>query len=133
MSPASPANLESIPLFASLSAPERAELSEWFELREVKPETRLVREGTTGNSFFVILDGAAAVTSGGERLGTFGAGDFFGEMALLGAGRRAATVTTTTTTRVLVLFAPDFRRLESRHPEVAATLETAMRQRLAES
>jgi CRP-like cAMP-binding protein len=63
-------------------------------------------------------------------LASLGPGDFFGEMALLGAGRRTATVTTNTATRVLVLFGDDFRRLQASHPDIAARIEAAMHARL---
>jgi CRP-like cAMP-binding protein len=55
---------------------------------------------------------------------------FFGEMALLGPGRRQATVTTTSPARVLVLFGEDFRRLQAAHPDIAAQLEAVMQKRL---
>jgi voltage-gated potassium channel len=60
-------------------------------------------------------------------------GEFFGEMALLGDGRRRGDVTTTTDAIVLVLYGTEFRRLQQEHPEVAARIERAMRDRLEPS
>jgi CRP-like cAMP-binding protein len=57
-------------------------------------------------------------------------GDCFGEMALLGGGRRTASVTTTTPTTVYVMFGTEFRRLEHSHPEVVARMKALMRERL---
>jgi hypothetical protein len=37
--------------------------------------------------------------------------DFFGEIAILGDGRRTATVTTTSPSQLLVMFGTEFRRL----------------------
>lgn len=119
-----------MPLFASLSKPELAEVAGLFEVRNVAPGVRLVGEGATGYSFFVIRDGTLAVTASGEEIATLGPGDFFGEMALLGTGRRAATVTTTSPTCVFVLFGSDFRLLQENHPDIAAQLEAAMQKRL---
>jgi CRP-like cAMP-binding protein len=129
--PAGPSDLDSLPLFGSLSESDRAEVAAWFESKEIGAGVRLVGEGTTGHSFFVISDGEAAVTAQGEEIGTLRKGDFFGEVALLGAGRRTATVTTTAPSRVLVLFGADFNRLRTRCPEIAAELEAAMGRRLA--
>jgi CRP-like cAMP-binding protein len=126
---ASPSDLASAPLFAALSEPELAQAAEWFDVRAVAAGVRLVGEGTTGLSFFVILDGSATVTSGGGAVATLGPGDFFGEMALLGGGRRTATVTTGAPTRVLVLFGEDFRRLQAAHPAIAERIQATVRDR----
>jgi CRP-like cAMP-binding protein len=119
-----------VQLFSALSEPELAQAATWFERKSVGPGVRLVGEGTTGLAFFVVLDGALSVTAAGGEVGSLGPGDFFGEMALLGGGRRTATVTTSAPTRVLVLFGEDFRRLAADHPAVAARIEAAMRERL---
>ncbi len=128
--PASSTDLAGVPLFASLSAAELAEAAVWFEVRDVGPGVRLVGEGATGASFFVVIEGALDVSLGGGVIASLGPGDFFGEIALLGAGRRTATVTTAAPTRVLVTFGEEFRRLQARHPALAATVEAAMRERL---
>ena len=91
---------------------------------------RLAGEGTTGIAFFVIGAGGAAVTTGGTELAALGPGDFFGEFALLGSGRRTATVTTTVPSRIFVMFGNDFARLRSKHPRVADELEATMERRL---
>jgi CRP-like cAMP-binding protein len=127
---AAPSDLTSVPLFDSLSDSERAEVAAWFEVREVEADVRLVGEGATGYSFFVIDDGEVAVTVNGDEVATLQAGEFFGELALLGTGRRTATVTTTKPSRVLVLFGNDFNRLRTRFPAVAGELEAAMQRRL---
>ena len=129
MSTASPSDLASIPLFGSLSESELAEVAGWFEVRDVGPGVRLVGEGTTGSAFFVLSAGEVAVTAGGEEVASLGPGDFFGEMALLGPGRRQATVTTAVPSRVLVLFGDDFRRLQASHPGIAVQIDAAVRKR----
>ena len=127
---AAPSDLAPLPFFGSLSDSELAEVAAWFEVREVEAGVRLVGEGATGYSFFVICDGEVAVTAHGDEIARLGAGEFFGELALLGTGRRTAAVATTTPSRLLVLFGSDFTRLRARFPAVAAELEAAMRRRL---
>jgi CRP-like cAMP-binding protein len=128
--PADPSELAAFPLFASLSEPELAEIAAWFEPREVAAGVRLVGEGATGHSFFVLCSGEVAVTVLGEEIARLGAGDFFGELALLATGRRTATVTTTQASRILVVFGNDFGRLRAAYPAVAAEIEAAVDQRL---
>jgi CRP-like cAMP-binding protein len=132
MASADASELARIALFASLSESERAEVAGWFEVKDVGAEVQLVGEGATGSSFFVVAEGELRVSVGGEDVASLEAGDFFGEMALLGGGRRTATVTTRSPARVLVAFGDDLRRLREAHPAIGAQLDSTMRQRLEE-
>jgi len=125
--------LAAVPLFEALSESERRELAGWFDVQTVSPGVRLAGEGAAGYSFFVILEGGAEVTEDDRVLAQLGQGDFFGEMAILGGGRRVATVTTTSPAKVLVMFGTEFRRLEQERPEIAARIEESMRSRVAEN
>ena len=115
-----PSELAEMPLFGSLSEAELAEVAARFEVKDLGTGVRLVREGATGSSFFVLREGGVSVTAGGEEIASFGPGEFFGEMALLGHGRRSASVTTTSPVRVLVLFGDDFGYLQATFPGVFA-------------
>lgn len=126
----SAADLERIPLFASLSESELEDLTDSFEVRSTAAETELIGEGTGGYSFFALADGQARVTADDSEIATLNPGDCFGEMALLGGGRRTASVTTTTPATVYVMFGTEFRRLEHSHPEVVAQIKALMRERL---
>ena len=59
----------------------------------------LCKEGQLGSEFFVIVEGEADVTKEGTHLATLGAGDFFGEIALIERSKRIATVTAKTPLR----------------------------------
>ena len=125
------ADLAAVPIFAGLDESGLAVLAERFEAKTVSEGVQLVGEGASGYSFFVLQQGEALVTAGGAEVATLGAGDFFGEFALLGDGRRQATVTTKTPAQVLVLFGTAFRQLQQEHPDVADQIESAMRERAA--
>jgi CRP-like cAMP-binding protein len=124
------ADLERISLFASLSDSEREELAESFEVRSKVAGTELIDERTGGYSFFALADGEARVSVNGIEIAALGPGDCFGEMALLGDGRRTASVTTTTPTTVYVMFGTEFRRLQQTHPAVVGRIQAMMRERL---
>jgi CRP-like cAMP-binding protein len=127
------ADLAGVPLFASLDEAQLEELAGWFHVQNSGEGRRLVGEGAPGYTFFVILDGTAQVTADGVSLVTLGPGDFFGEIAILGAGQRTATVTSTSPVRLLVLFGTEFRQLEAAHPAIAAELTAAMQARLGQA
>lgn len=129
MSP-SAADLERISLFASLSESEREDLAESFEVRSTVAGTQLIGEGTGGYSFFALSEGKARVSIDNVEIAALGPGDCFGEMALLGDGRRTATVTTTAPTTVYVMFGTEFRRLQQTHPELVRRIQAMIRDRL---
>jgi CRP-like cAMP-binding protein len=93
---------------------------------------RLVGEGAPGYTFFVLMEGTAAVTTSGQTVAVLGPGDFFGEIAILGDGRRTATVTSTSPARLLVMFGTEFRQLEAEHPEIASRIAEAMQARVGQ-
>jgi CRP-like cAMP-binding protein len=127
--PVAPADLAPVPLFASLSEEELEAVARWFEPKSASAGVRLAGEGAPGYSFFVLAEGSAAVTASGNDVATLGPGDFFGEIAILGHGRRTATVTTTSAARLFVMFGAEFRRLQEAHPDIAGRLEAAMAER----
>ena len=71
------------------------------------PGTVIIREGEVGGEAYMIVSGQCrayrAVNGGNETLGTMNAGDVFGEMALLLAEPRAASVEAVDQVTVLVL------------------------------
>jgi CRP-like cAMP-binding protein len=124
------ADLEQIPLFASLSESEREELAESFEVKSTVAGKQLIDERTGGYSFFALATGQARVSIDDNEVAALNPGDCFGEMALLGDGRRTASVTTTTPATVYVMFGTEFRRLQQSHPEIVGQIRALMRERL---
>lgn len=124
--------LESLPLFDRLSRGDRSRIAQWADEVDVKAGTKLVTEGNFAHEFFVIEEGEAEVTRGGQRLATLGPGDFFGEIALLEEDHhRTASVTALTPMRLVVMFKREFGTMASAMPAIAETLHEAIRTRLA--
>ena len=128
MAPAAVDDLAGIPLFDTLEPDEQAAIAPWFELEDVSPGVKLTGEGASGYSFYVLRHGTATVTIDDIEVRTLGPGEFFGELALLGDGRRTATVTTAAPSQVLVLFGTEFRQLQQEYPEIAARIESGLRE-----
>jgi len=128
MSFATADDLAGIPLFEALERDARATIAPWFEVQEAGPGVKLTGEGAAGYSFFVLREGSATVTINGIEVRTLGPGDFFGELAILSEGRRTATVTTGAPSQMLVLFGTEFRRLQQAYPELAAQIESRLRE-----
>jgi len=71
--------------------------------RTYEPGETIVRTGEPGNELFVITEGEVRVERDGRTRRTLGAGDFFGEVAVLTAGVRTADVIATGPVRCLAV------------------------------
>jgi CRP/FNR family cyclic AMP-dependent transcriptional regulator len=123
------AEVKKIPLFALLSEKDQKHVAQLADEIQVPAGTHLVDEGKFAHEFFVILDGEADVVHDGKTVATLGPGDFFGEIALLAAERRNATVTAKTPMKLVVIFGPNFRSLTGELPEVAGRIDEAIKAR----
>jgi hypothetical protein len=74
-----------------------------LERRNLVEGDTLVREGDEGRDLFLILDGVLSVEQDGKPVAEVGPGAILGEKALLGGGRRTATLVATTNTRIAVI------------------------------
>ena len=74
--------------------------------RRVARSEVLVEQGAPGRELFVLLDGVFEVEIGGEVVAQVGSGAILGERAVLGDGRRTATLRAVRSSRVAVI-APD--------------------------
>jgi CRP-like cAMP-binding protein len=122
--------LKRAPLFEGLSKKELRELVGATDDLSVAAGTVLCREGRLGREFFVIVDGEAEVTKAGKHIATRGAGEFFGEIALLTTTKRTATVTAKTPLRCFILTRGDFRRVLDENPGVERKVMQALAERL---
>jgi CRP/FNR family transcriptional regulator, cyclic AMP receptor protein len=91
----------------------------------------IVEAGDPGDAMYIVVDGAAEVDVGG-RYHTLKQGDFFGEMALIAARRRMATVTAVDDVSALKIPADDFQAFVLDHPRVALSMLKALVERLRE-
>jgi CRP-like cAMP-binding protein len=120
------------PLFSALSKQELGELAKATEDLEVEEGKTLTREGDLGREFFVIVEGDVSVMQDGNEIRRLGAGDFFGEIALIyDNARRTATVTAASPLRFFVLTRQSFRSLLEHQPEIEEKVMAALEERLA--
>jgi CRP/FNR family transcriptional regulator, cyclic AMP receptor protein len=114
--------LASVPLLAGLEPRVRQRLSEVGKRRTYAADEVMVQEGSTGTALYVLLSGRARVERDGKELGQLGAGDFFGELALIEEHPRSATVVATEPSDCLLFPAWEFTALLEEHPELAVPI-----------
>lgn len=122
-----------VPLFSDLDKRELQGLVSSMKERRFSAGDTIASEGQTGIGFFVIEEGEASVTVGGEERATLGAGDYFGEVALIDDGARTATVRAKSDMRAYGITSWEFRPLVEQNANLAWKLLQQMAQRLRES
>ena len=117
--PGAPADaLRSVPLFANLDDDELGQVALLFKARRFGAGETIVKEGAAAAAFFLIMSGEAAVSVRGAERRRLGAGDYFGEIALLDEGVRSATIVATTDLDCYGLTLWEFRPLVVENGEV---------------
>jgi CRP/FNR family cyclic AMP-dependent transcriptional regulator len=122
--------LKKVPLFAGLEDRELQEIAAQMRERKFGAGDSVTQEGAGGAGFFVVESGEAAVTVAGEERGTIGAGDYFGEIALLTGSDRTATITAKSDMVCWGMTPWDFRPLVEGNSTIAWKLLTAMADKL---
>jgi MFS family permease len=118
--------LRSLPMFASLGAPQLESLARALVPVPCAPGECVVREGDVGDRFYLVADGQLAVTTGT----ILRRGDCFGEIALLRDIPRTATVTSTTEGQLYALAREPFLETITGHPAARAEAERIAAERL---
>ncbi len=115
-----------------------AELINNSQLKNFPPDTVLCRENEVEDTFYLILEGEVEVTkvinnSEKRLLKSLGAGDFFGEMALIHNAPRAATVRTVTPLIALEINKESFDRVLHNSPSISLAMVHEISRRLREN
>jgi CRP-like cAMP-binding protein len=115
--------LARVPVFAGLSRAHRRRVAELTEDAAYNAGRVIVKRNDPARAFYVIVDGRAKVVKGkivtARAEAELGPGEFFGELALLDGGRRAATVVAATPMRAIRIQRSAFCRLLREEPEIA--------------
>lgn len=128
--------LKKTDIFRDLSDHDLESLSAHMSSRTYPAGVMILREGARGNAMFIIRSGEVEIKKKKPELGIdltiakLGAGDIFGEMALLTGAVRSATVTTIAPAELLVLKKRDFDALVLEHPHISMLINTMVNQRL---
>ena len=111
--------LSRVPLFAGCSEDEIRDIAQIAHLLRFEDGAVIVPEGEEGLGFYLVMSGEASVVRDGVELNRLGAGDFFGEIALIEGTLRTASVVAVGTAVCIGILRADFKPLLIRQPRIA--------------
>jgi hypothetical protein len=123
--------LASVPIFAPLPGTSLEHLASRLVPLRLESGSVIVREGDKGDRFYIVADGEIEVSQDREVVSTLGAGDHFGEIALLRDVPRTATVTARTPVVLYALDRDDFLAAVTGHQPSSEAAESVISARLA--
>ncbi len=113
-------------LLRRLTEVERQQLSRYLTPLQAAAGEEVVTEGHQDRAMYWVTQGHAEIRQGDTQLGHLQAGEHFGELALISARPRAASVVATTELSLLKLSADSYERLVEQQPRIALSLLQAM-------
>lgn len=119
-----------VPIFSNCTPSEIEAIAALAQEHSFEPGQIIVTQGTPGQAFYMVLGGRVEILRDGNSLGTFGPGDFFGEMSLLDQAPRSATIRAVDDTSCLLLSSWDFKSLLQSQPSIAVKLLEVLSRRL---
>ena len=126
--------LKGVTLFQQLSLDSLMALDQALRRADFLPGEVIFEEGSTGDDFYIVLQGDVVVEKGrGEaarELARMGPGEFFGEMALFDDEPRSATCRAATPTTLLSLDRSRFHGLMEQLPRLGIEISRVLSLRL---
>ena len=131
-------HLRNVPIFTDLTDSDLTKIASKMVPRVYKKGQMILLEESTGETFFIITQGAVKVTrlsaDGREViLAILGESDFFGEMSLLDGEGRSANIVANEDAKVLTLSRNDFLDCLESYPKIAIALLEELATRLRKS
>lgn len=114
--------LMKMPLFSRLDERELLRVMQVAEVIAFGANEVVVREGDGGDELFIVLSGRVRISRGDALLTEVGPGEHFGEMALIRAMPRSATVTATQESELIAIRRSDFFAILRKEHELAVKL-----------
>lgn len=123
--------LQRVPWFEHVPVSDLGRLAAHVWEHDLTPGTVLMREGEVGETVYVVLSGQLSISASSGLCAIAGPGDLLGEMAVVRADLRTATITAETPCRLLALPKRALFDLMADHPEVIPEIVRLVTERRA--
>lgn len=124
--------LKAMPMFRYLSYKELVRVMNITETIEFDTGDTVIKEGSPGETMYVVLEGAVRLHKGGMTVTTMTKGAHFGEMALVDRSPRSLDGTALEPSRLLAIHRKEFYEIIKKEPSLSVKLLWSFVQVLAE-
>jgi CRP-like cAMP-binding protein len=125
--------LKSIDLFSQIPGEDLAAVALISTEEQREQGDEIFAEGEAGDALYLVIDGKVRVHKGDRVIAELGERECFGEMAILDAAPRSATVTSVTDTSLLKITREDFQEILTEKPEIAQGIIQVLTRRLRDA
>jgi CRP/FNR family transcriptional regulator, cyclic AMP receptor protein len=125
--------LKSIDLFSQIPGEDLTQVALVASEVDHAQGDEIFAEGDSGDALYLVLDGSVRVHKQERVIAELGERECFGEMAILDAAPRSATVTATRDTRLLRISREDFQEILGEKPEIAVGIIKVLTRRLRDA
>ena len=125
--------LKSIDLFSQIPGEDLAAVAIISTEEHREQGDEVFAEGESGDALYLVIDGKVRVHKQDRVIAELGERECFGEMAILDAAPRSATVTAVSETNLLKLTREDFQDIMAEKPEIAMGIIKVLTRRLRDA
>jgi CRP-like cAMP-binding protein len=125
--------LKGVDLFKTIPAEELSHIAQITDEVECAPQETIFNEGDQGDAMYLIVDGKVKVHAGDKVLAELGTSQCVGEMAILDAEPRSASITALTDLTLLKINREDFSEILGEKPEISRGIIKVLTGRLREA
>ncbi|HUO47168.1 MAG TPA: cyclic nucleotide-binding domain-containing protein [Acidimicrobiia bacterium] len=122
-----------VPMFAELKKGQLRNIARNIETVRYPAREEIVTEGSVGDFCAVIVDGDAEVVRKGKKIAVLGAGDIFGELAIVDPGPRSAAVRSLTEVTAIKIHQETFAEVVTADPRISLGIMQVLGRRLRET
>ncbi|MGB3410026.1 MAG: cyclic nucleotide-binding domain-containing protein [Microthrixaceae bacterium] len=124
--------IRSISIFAGCTTKELEEIDRLADEVSIEAGRTIIRQGELGQEFAMIVSGEADIVKDGVTVATIGPGSYFGEVALLDAVARTASVVAKTDLKLEVIDRRGFNTLLDDLPQLSRSMLRGLARRISE-
>ncbi|MEO0592071.1 MAG: cyclic nucleotide-binding domain-containing protein [Myxococcota bacterium] len=125
--------LKGVDLFESIPSEELSHIAQITDEVEFATGEEVFAEGDQGDAMYLIVDGSVKVHSGEHVFAELGIRQCFGEMAILDAEPRSASITSLSELTLLKIRREDFAEILAEKPEISQGIIHVLTHRLREA
>ncbi len=126
--------LNNFSFFKNINKRDFTEIIPYCKLKTFPQNTIILRKGTPGGCFYIIVEGQVEILNdAGISITTLGRGEVFGEMSLICEENVGATVQASKQTKLLFIDHKHFKRLLKKQPSLQLYFARLLAKRLTDS